>query len=226
MAEIADAALKRRQQASRIELGSGVVLGSILRELDALFGGLSFAFELGEVAVDVGQLAIDRGHTQFNSRQALLRILHALFSDLVGALHQIEFRHALTIDGSTAFAPSTFDTPIFGQSFNALGIDVFGFGVKLAFLGGKLTGQFRALGCEPRLFFCQRNFTALDASLPGLCRGHAFLLLFDSAAAAFDLIVDVALNGAFRRRCSLANAVELALIGGPRLALEQGIGFQ
>ena len=132
LAEGGACALEGRQDARGIDLAGVVVGADCLGGLDALLGGRGLALELGQIAVDGGELALDLRDARLYGDEALLGVLGALLLDLVLVLQGGELGLALAEDRALALLQRAFDAAVLGHSLHALGVDLLGLGVELA----------------------------------------------------------------------------------------------
>ena len=148
LAEIDTGLLELGKHARGIELSAAFDGRGSFSHLDALTGRLFFTLELGQVAVNAGQLALDGRQARFDRVQTLLGVFDPLFADLGVVLQLAEFRHALTPNRSFALFQGALDPFVFGHRVDALGVDLFGARIEIGFLFAKLGGQLRTFGFE------------------------------------------------------------------------------
>src|SRR5690606_16521378 len=118
LAEFRPRTLERRHHAARIDPRSVVRDRCFAGETDALLRSIRFAFELRQIAVDIGQLALDLRDAALNTAQTLLGVVGAFLLDLVLILQARQLGHALTIDRPAACLAGALDTAILGQGFH------------------------------------------------------------------------------------------------------------
>src|SRR5262249_2636543 len=215
--------LEGREYAGRIEPGSCIVRVRRLGVSDALLRRLGLAFELGKIAVDGGELALDLGDARLRRHKALLGVLAALLPDLVLVLHGGEFGHALAKDGTLADLHGPFDAAILRHTLHALGVDLLGLGVERALVFVVLGGEARALGLEPRQLLKQRYLLAREARLTALRGGNPLLLLGDGAAALLHLLHEVAFDLSLSALGHLSQPGELLVVSFPTLGIKEPI---
>ena len=79
--------------------------------------------------------------------------------------------------------PRALDALVFGEGFDALGVDLFQLGVVVRLFRREVRGEFGPLAREPGFFIRQRGLAAGKTGLAGLRRRHTLLLFLDGAAA-------------------------------------------
>src|SRR5262249_55319 len=127
------------------------------------------------------------------------------------------------VDRALALLHGSLDTPVFGEAFHALGVDLLGLGVEFGLVLGIFRSEGRPLRLEARELLAKRHLLDREPALPPFRRGDALLLFGNAPAAPFQLLHEVLLDLALRALRGLGKSCQLPVIGLPAVRAEQAL---